>query len=466
MEIKHGVLVLADVSGYTHFTRMHFTSLLHAEEIISELLEAVIAAAEFPLQVSQLEGDAVLLFAEVAEGREAEAALDVARQIKRLFTAFNTRERALIACDAGCVCDACNQIGQLKLKAVLHFGQFSLKRIRGVEALTGADLRLLRAVIKAPVQSPEFVLLTPRFYALSGDLDNRPPDRLIQLTALEETISAVIYFPELLTTDVPALPGSGPALSGRLNQHAFARMFHLKPHAHFNHLADGKMNLARYLLEGMLSGINLLRKGLRRLRSRGNRQMEIKPVALVLVEISAGASFTSRQDPGLRRTEQMIAELLKAVVDSAHRPLTLNKLEGDVAFLYAIANNGDITVARNVAWQAQGFFKVFEAKAQALADDDTHETIRSLRFRVLLHFGQAAFKNIGQFDEIAGEEVILIHRLLKNSVSAQEYILMTERFQQLSGGLDARTGETRLEMAEGLGEIPVWVFPFEKHSGV
>src|SRR4051812_14527026 len=118
MELKRGVLVLADISGYTRFTRMHFTSLLHAEEIVSELLEAVIHATDFPLQVSQLEGDAVLLFAEVQEGRESAAALDVTRQIKNLFEAFNLRERALIACDAGCVCDACNQIGQLRLKAV------------------------------------------------------------------------------------------------------------------------------------------------------------------------------------------------------------------------------------------------------------------------------------------------------------------------------------------------------------
>ena len=51
MELKRVCLVLADISGYTRFTRMHFTSLLHAEEIITELLEAVIQAAAFPLKV-------------------------------------------------------------------------------------------------------------------------------------------------------------------------------------------------------------------------------------------------------------------------------------------------------------------------------------------------------------------------------------------------------------------------------
>ena len=40
---------------------------------------------------------------------------------------------------------------------------------------------------------------------------------------------------------------------------------------------------------------------------------------------------------------------------------------------------------------------------------------------------------------------------------------MTKWFQQLSGGVMENTRETRLETAEGLGEIPVWVFPFDKH---
>jgi hypothetical protein len=452
MEIKRGILVLADISGYTRFTRMHFTSLLHAEEIISELLEAVIAAAEFPLQVSQLEGDAVLLFAETKDGQEAKAASDVARQIRQLFTAFNARERALIACDAGCVCDACNQIGQLKLKAVLHFGQFSLERILSIEALAGADLGLVRTLIKAPVLAPEFILMTPRFYELAGKLGNRPPDRQIEIKVLEETIPVVIYFPGVLAMDLSIPPGSGPMLSGRLNQHAFARMFHLKQRAHFSHLAGGGMNLVRYLLEGMLSGINLLRKGLRNFRRQENRPMEIRPVALILMEVSADPSALNRQGPSAHQTEQIITEILRNVLDSLHIPLTLNKLEGNAAFLYAVADNGNVTVARNVAWQAIEFFKVFRAS----------EAIRALRFRVLLHFGQAAFKNVRQFEEIAGEDVILIHRLLKNSISFQEYVLMTERFHRLSGGLDARTGEMRLETAEGLGQVAVRVFPFAR----
>ncbi len=63
MERKSVVLALVDVSGYTHFVRAHKTSAIHAEEIIFDLLEAVINRAEYPLTLNKLEGDAVFLYA-------------------------------------------------------------------------------------------------------------------------------------------------------------------------------------------------------------------------------------------------------------------------------------------------------------------------------------------------------------------------------------------------------------------
>src|SRR5690242_14581962 len=104
MEIKHACLVLADISGYTRFLMMHTTSLLHAETIITDLLETVIDEAEFPLAISKLEGDAVFLYA-LTEGDQQAAARDVLKQAAGFFEAFQARERALIACNT-CGCSA------------------------------------------------------------------------------------------------------------------------------------------------------------------------------------------------------------------------------------------------------------------------------------------------------------------------------------------------------------------------
>ena len=52
--------------------------------------------------------------------------------------------------------------------------------------------------------------------------------------------------------------------------------------------------------------------------------------------------------------------------------------------------------------------------------------IDALKLKIVVHCGEAFFYQINQFNELSGKDVILIHRLLKNSVSEDEYILMTD----------------------------------------
>lgn len=437
-ETKRGTLVLTDISGYTRFTRMHFTSLLHAEEIISELLEAVIHATAFPLQVGQLEGDAVLLYAEVGPGEEARAGREALEQMERLFAAFYQRERALIACDAGCVCDACTQIGQLRLKAVLHFGSFRLEKVGNLQSLTGEDVKLLRTLIKSQVPEQEYILLTDAFYALSGEFETRAPDRRVPILPHGE---ALVYFPRLTAPNTPAAPGAGPAFSGRINRHAFARMFGIVSRASFSNLQDGGMNLLLYLLEGIQSGLNLVVRALRKRLAR-RTDIEISNAALMLMEVIS----TDSSD------EETSAQVLKAVIEAAPEGLTLNKLEGDVAFFFTRSHGDSALIARDTARRVAVLHRVFEAETVARG-----LSAQGLRLRLILHFGQVAFKHIGAFQELAGTDVILIHRLLKSDLPGRTTVLMTERFYLLSGGLEGSASQVRSEHAEGLGDAPVRV---------
>ena len=76
---KKVVLVIVDISGYTQFIRSQKSSAVHAEEIVFELLEAVINHATYPLTLNKLEGDAAFLYAEVQADNRIEVARDVAR---------------------------------------------------------------------------------------------------------------------------------------------------------------------------------------------------------------------------------------------------------------------------------------------------------------------------------------------------------------------------------------------------
>ncbi len=195
------------------------------------------------------------------------------------------------------------------------------------------------------------------------------------------------------------------------------------------------------------------------------KKMEIKKLSLVLADISGYTQFLRLHKVSLLHAEQIITELLEAVIDVAEHPLKLNKLEGDAAFLYAHLEDHDVEAAQDIINQVVAFFDSFKTKQQTLINAANGGCpcgacihIGELRLKAFLHHGQAVIKRIREFEELAGNDVILIHRLLKNSISANEYILMTEKIYELSGGILNQKAESVVEDCEGIGNVRVFVF--------
>lgn len=198
--------------------------------------------------------------------------------------------------------------------------------------------------------------------------------------------------------------------------------------------------------------------------------METKKVALVIVDISGYTQFIRSEKMSAVHAEEIIFDLLEAVIDKAAYPLTLNKLEGDAALLYAELKDDEAAVARDVARQAQAFFDVFYERARLLSSEradcncNACQRILDLRLKAFLHCGEVVFKKIRQFEEMAGEDVIIAHRLTKNSIPSNEYILMTEAFHQLAGDLPNMNMEKRQEIYEELGAVNINVFHHQKKN--
>lgn len=199
--------------------------------------------------------------------------------------------------------------------------------------------------------------------------------------------------------------------------------------------------------------------------------MENKKMILAIVDISGYTQFIRTQKLSATHAEEIIFDLIEAVIDHAAYPLTLNKLEGDAAFLYAeVTADNQVEVARDVARQAREFFKVFYERARTLSteradcDCDACQRIFDLRLKAILHSGEAVFKKIRQFEELAGEDGILTHKLLKNSIPSNEYILMTDSFHQLVGIFKDLPSETRVENCDYLGDVTVHVIYPHKNT--
>lgn len=201
MELAPVSLILADISGYTRFVRMHKISLLHAEEIVTELMEAVLSRVEEPLILNKLEGDAAFVYARMtANPDEARLIMDM---VMGFFAAFRSRQQELIkAGEGGCFCAACCNIGSLKLKAIVHYGQAVIKQVRQLEELGGVDVILAHRLLKNNLQAQEYLLLTDAFCRARGEVPDQASVEYRQSFDIGE-VRGRVYFPEAPPLDIP-----------------------------------------------------------------------------------------------------------------------------------------------------------------------------------------------------------------------------------------------------------------------
>jgi hypothetical protein len=191
--------------------------------------------------------------------------------------------------------------------------------------------------------------------------------------------------------------------------------------------------------------------------------VELGRYSLLLADISGYTNFMTQHRSSLLHAERIVTDLIEAVVDATGEPVAISKLEGDAVFFYAPAGEDPGETARQVAQQAQAAQRAFVVRQRELVAAQwcrctACDAIEDLRLKLVLHHGEAVRKQIRGFDELGGEAVIVLHRLVKSSVPSGEYLMMTRAFERLTGGIAGRTAEQRTEHCEGIGPIEVAVY--------
>jgi hypothetical protein len=193
-----------------------------------------------------------------------------------------------------------------------------------------------------------------------------------------------------------------------------------------------------------------------------------EPVMLIIADISGYTRYMTANVKTLTHSQTVVTELIKAILKQIELPLEVAKLEGDAVFLYCRKQFAGCApqwpAARRIIGQKLlTFFHMFNEKLNELSQSVTCTCsacthIEKLRLKVVVHSGEALFHRVYNFVELAGVDVILIHRLLKNSVKADQYLLLTEAARgdvefaepiQLRGGVEAY---------EDLGQIKTLVY--------
>ena len=151
---ESGFVVLADISGFTAFVTA--TELEHGAEVTGVLLGGVMEALAPPLEIQELEGDAV--FALAPDDAE-EADRPLLEAFGRAFAAFSERQRE-ISLDTSCLCRACRGVLGLSLKLIVHHGSFMRQVVRGRSRVAGPDIILAHRFLKNDVEPRTYVLFT------------------------------------------------------------------------------------------------------------------------------------------------------------------------------------------------------------------------------------------------------------------------------------------------------------------
>ncbi len=183
------------------------------------------------------------------------------------------------------------------------------------------------------------------------------------------------------------------------------------------------------------------------------------PALLVIADIGGYTRFMRVHRINLAHAQYIIGRLLEATIDAAGSRWKLAKLEGDAAFFYArLPSDGALDGAR-LRDQLVAIHRAFvDRRAQLVADRvcscDACMQSGQLTLKFVAHAGQVELQKVKRLTELFGVDVILVHRLLKNTVPVSEYVLMSEEVTRAltTAGLPADPSEIEEEL-EGLGRI-------------
>ena len=165
--MERGLLLLADLSGYTSYLTRSEPA--HGPVIVGDFIETVVGRLHRTFRLEKLEGDAAF-FVAAANAVDGAALID---SVDAAYFAFRSRLRSVSNATA-CGCQACVGIPDLDLKFVCHVGDVLRQRVAGRDELAGRDVivahRLLKAGSAGRAGATSYLLVTDAAIA-ALDLD-------------------------------------------------------------------------------------------------------------------------------------------------------------------------------------------------------------------------------------------------------------------------------------------------------
>ena len=164
MTEANSTILIPDISGFTEF--MTSTELSHGTFAINMLIDAIIKAVGDEYEVSEIEGDAVLL---IRKGK-APSQKQIQDICLKIFNAFHF-QRKWMQQHAVCPCGACLAIIDLTLKFVVHHGPLAEIKVGRFVKQSGTEMIVAHRLLKNGIDSNEYLLMTEKLLEHADTLE-------------------------------------------------------------------------------------------------------------------------------------------------------------------------------------------------------------------------------------------------------------------------------------------------------
>lgn len=154
---------------------------------------------------------------------------------------------------------------------------------------------------------------------------------------------------------------------------------------------------------------------------------------ILLGDISGYTGLVTQTE--LEHSQSILQFLFDKIYDATGDQFIVNEIEGDAIFAYAVEPKDAGALVMATLEQLKVYGHAFYHARQTMIDKPvTAESCRcgactnihALSFKFIVHLSEFGVNKVGPFVKLVGADVVLAHRLLKNSVPGHEYILLTK----------------------------------------
>ncbi len=193
---------------------------------------------------------------------------------------------------------------------------------------------------------------------------------------------------------------------------------------------------------------------------------QLEPTCLVIADIAGYTGYLAGVE--LDHAQDILADLMSTVVSGLRPALRLAKLEGDAAFAYAPAAKIDGSSLQDTVEATYFRFRrrLRDIKQASRCECNACILMPSLDLKFVVHHGAIARHRIAGWEELVGAPVIVVHRLLKNTVGEElglkAYVLYTQACAEAAGIDPEAQGLVRhVETTDIAGDVITWARDLE-----